>query len=134
MTLDPSHVATATLAVLLLGIDLGVVALALGAVTGSRGTAIGITSAFAAVSYLISSLAPVVHWTHPLRYASLFYWAVGNQQLTHGARPGSFAVLLGVAIIAAIGANIALASRHSIGGRSTALLAPNPGDVPPTRA
>jgi ABC-2 type transport system permease protein len=100
VTLDPRHVATATLAVLLLGIDLGLIALALGAGTGSRGTAIGISSAIAAVCYLISSLAPVVHWIHPVRYASLFYWAVGNEQLTRGAGPGSLAVLLGVAIAA----------------------------------
>jgi ABC-2 type transport system permease protein len=107
VTLDPWHVATATLAVLLLAIDLGLIALALGAATGSRGTAIGISSALAALCYLISSLAPVVHWIHPLRYASLFYWAVANQQLTNGAGPGSFAVLLAVAIAAAIAANTA---------------------------
>ena len=107
VTLDPGHVATATLAVLLLGIDLGLIAMALGAATGSRGTAIGIASALAAVCYLISSLAPVVHWIKPLRFASLFYWAVGNQQLTNGAGPGSFAVLLAVATVATIGANLA---------------------------
>jgi ABC-2 type transport system permease protein len=107
VTLDASHVATATLAVLLLGIDFGLIALGIGAATGNRGTAIGISSALAALCYLISSLAPVVHWMHPLRYASLFYWAIGNQQLTNGAGPGSFAVLLGVAIAAAIVANVA---------------------------
>jgi ABC-2 type transport system permease protein len=93
--------------VLLLGLDLGLIALALGATTGSRGTAMGISSALAALSYLISSLAPVVHWIHPLRYMSVFYWAVGNQQLTTGAGPGSLAVLLGVAIAATISANLA---------------------------
>jgi len=107
VTLDPWHVATATLAVLLLGIDFGLIALALGATTGSRSTAIGITSALAAACYLVSSLAPVVHWIRPLRFASLFYWAVGHQPLTNGARPGSFAVLLAVAIAAAIAANTA---------------------------
>lgn len=107
VTLDPWHVATATLAVLALGIDFGLIAMALGAATDSRGTAVGIASALAAACYLISSLAPVVHWIHPLRYGSLFYWAVGNQQLTNGAGPGSFAVLLAVAIAAAVGANIA---------------------------
>ncbi len=107
VTLDPWHVATATLAVLLLGIDLGLIALALGAATGSRGTAIGLTSAVAALFYLISSLAPVVHWIHPLRFVSLFYWAVGDQQLTNGAGPASFAVLLGVAVLGAVAANAA---------------------------
>jgi len=105
--LDPAHVASATFAVLLLGVDLGLIALALGATTGSRGTAIGIAGALAALCYLISSLAPVVHWIHPVRYASLFYWAVGNQQLTNGAGPGALAVLLVVGIVAAISANIA---------------------------
>jgi ABC-2 type transport system permease protein len=105
--LDPWHVATATLAVLLLGLDLGLIAVAVGAATGSRGTAIGIAGALAAIWYLISSLAPVVHWIHPLRYASLFYWAVGDQQLTNGTGGDSFAVLICVAIIAAVSANIA---------------------------
>jgi ABC-2 type transport system permease protein len=103
--LDVAHVATATLAVLLLGVDLGLIALAVGAATGSRSTAIGIAGALAALWYLISSLAPVVHWIHPLRYASLFYWAVGNQQLTNGAGPGALAVLIAVGIVAAISAN-----------------------------
>jgi ABC-2 type transport system permease protein len=107
VTLDPWHVATATLAVLALGIDLGLIALALGAATGSRATAIGIAGALAALCYLISSLAPVVHWIKPLRYASLFYWAVADQQLTNGAGLGSFVVLLTVAIAAATAANVA---------------------------
>jgi ABC-2 type transport system permease protein len=108
VTLDPWHVATATLAVLALGVDLGLIALALGAAT-SRGTAIGIASAIAAICYLISSLAPVVHWVRPLRFASLFYWAVGNDQLSKGAGLASFAVLAGVAIAAAVAARAAFA-------------------------
>jgi ABC-2 type transport system permease protein len=105
VTLDPGHAATATLAVLLLGIAFGLIALAIGAATGNRGTAIASTGALAAVCYLISSLAPVVHWIHPLRFASLFYWAVGNQQLTKAAGLGPFAVLLGVAVAAATAGN-----------------------------
>ena len=105
--LDPGHVATATLAVLVLGVDLGLVALAIGAATGSRGTAVGVTSALAALCYLVSSLAPAVHWIRPLRFASLFYWAVGDQQLTRGAGPGAFAVLLAVALVVASAAVIA---------------------------
>ncbi len=62
----------------------------------SRGTAIGIATALAAASYLRSSLAPVVHWLRPPRFASLFYWADGNHQLSQGASLASFAVLASV--------------------------------------
>ena len=68
----------------LLSIDFGVLAMFVGAATGSRGSALGITSALAAASYLISSLAPAVHWLRPARYASPFYYAVGDGQLDHG--------------------------------------------------
>jgi beta-exotoxin I transport system permease protein len=105
VTLDAWHVATASLALLALGIDLGLIALALGAATRNRGTAIGITTALAAASYLLSSLAPVVHWLRPVRLASLFYWADGNHQLSQGANLASFAVLAGVGIAAALAAN-----------------------------
>jgi len=98
-------VATASLVLLALGIDFGLIALALGAATRSRGAAIEIATALAAASYLLCSLAPVVHWLRPLRFASLFYWADGNHQLSQGATLSSFAVLVGVAIAAALAAN-----------------------------
>lgn len=84
--------------VLLLGIDLGLIALLVGAATGRRGIALGIASAVGAISYLVSSLAPVVHWIRPMRFASLFYWSVGNNQLTMGISPSEVAVLVGVAL------------------------------------
>ena len=75
----------------------------------SRPSAIGITTALASVSYLISSLAPVVHWVRPLRFASLFYWSVGDNQLAGGAGLASFAVLVVVAVLAALAASVAFA-------------------------
>jgi ABC-2 type transport system permease protein len=107
LALNPWNVVTASLAVLALGIDLGLIALTVGAATGNRGGAIGAATAIAAVSYLISSLAPVVSWVRPLRFASLFYWSVGNNQLANGAGLASFAVLVGVAVLAALAANVA---------------------------
>ncbi len=109
LALDPWKVATASLAVLALGVDLGLIALAVGAATASRGGAIGVATAVAGVSYLVSSLAPVVHWVRPVRFASLFYWSVGDNQLANGAGLASFAVLIGVAILAALAANAAFA-------------------------
>ncbi|HUO69904.1 MAG TPA: ABC transporter permease subunit [Solirubrobacteraceae bacterium] len=110
VTLNPWHVATATLAILALSVDLGLIALALGTATGSRGTAIGIATALAVGSYLLSSLAAAVAWLKPTRFASLFYWADGNHQLAQGAGLTSFAVLAAVAIATALATNTAL--RH----------------------
>lgn len=113
LTVDAGHLTTATLGVTLLGVDLGLVALALGATTGQRGPAIAVTTAIAAASYLVSSMAPLVHWLEPFRYASLFYWAVGDGQLDHGLSPADLGVLLGVAVVASAWAYRAFA-RHDL--------------------
>ena len=99
ITVSAAHLWGASLGVLLLGIDLGLVAFAVGAATGRRGTALGVASAIAAASYLISSLAPVVAWIRPARFASLFYWSVGNNQLSSGLSAGELAVLVAAGLV-----------------------------------
>jgi len=96
------HLAGLTVGVVLLGIDFGLLALAVGCATGSRGMALGSAAAVAAVSYLIGSLAPVVAWIRPARFASLFYWSVGDQQLADGISIGAVAVLLAVGVVLAV--------------------------------
>lgn len=93
------HLMGATAGLLLLGVDLGLLALVIGTTTGSRGLALGITSAVAVVSYVISTMALAVTWMKPLRPVSLFSWAVGRNQLAAGLSPASWAVLLGVAVV-----------------------------------
>lgn len=92
----------ATVGVLLLGLDVGLLALLVGCITGSRGTALGVASAVATVSYIVSSMAPVVSWLKPVRPFSLFYWAVGNNQLVDGLSVGSWLVLSIVAVVLAL--------------------------------
>jgi ABC-2 type transport system permease protein len=92
---------------LLLGVDFGLMAMAIGARTGSRAAALGAGTALAAASYLLGSLAAVVSWLHPARYASLFYWSVANDQITAGARLGDYAVLTAVAVAALAAATTA---------------------------
>ncbi|RNL80215.1 ABC transporter permease [Nocardioides marmorisolisilvae] len=87
-----------TIGVALLGVNLGLVALAWGSWTGRRGGALGVATGLAAVSYIVSSLAPVVSWIHPLRFYSLFYWAVGDDQLVNGLSAPGVAVLLSSAV------------------------------------
>ncbi len=99
LSLGTGHLAGATTGVTLLGIDFGVLALLVGALSGSRAIALGVTSSLAAASYLVSSLAPVTHWVRPLRFESLFYWAVGNDQLRTGLSLTSAVVLVGFAAV-----------------------------------
>jgi len=78
--------------------------MAAGAATGRRGTALGIGASLAAVSYLLSSLASTISWLRPGRYLSLFYWSVGNNQITKGASAADFTVLILVGLCALVAA------------------------------
>lgn len=78
--------------------DLGLIALAIGAWTGNRSTALGVTVAIAAAAYVVSSLAPVVSWMHGLRHTSPIYWSVGANQIHDGA------TILGAGLLLMLGA------------------------------
>ncbi len=110
LDVDAGALVGITVGVLLLGVDFGALAMLIGAASGSRGTALGVTSALAAAAYLISSLAPVVHWLAPARFASPFFYAVGDGQLDHGLPLPWFGVLAGIAV-AAVTASIAAFER-----------------------
>lgn len=99
LTLPIGAVIGTTFAILVMGVDFGLVAMIIGVLTGNRGLALGLTSALAAASYLVSSLAPIVSWAHTIRPASLFYWAVGGDQLTAGPSFSVYAVLVLVGIV-----------------------------------
>jgi ABC-2 type transport system permease protein len=97
-----------------MGMDFGLLAMTVGALTGRKGAAaIGAGAALAAASYVISSLASVVSWIRPARYASLFYWSVGNSQISHGVSPGSYAVLIITGLCALTAAMLASAGSTS---------------------
>ena len=100
LSISIGNVAAVSVAVALMGLDFGLVAMAVGALTGRKATALGIGTAVAAASYLVSSLAPVVSWLDPAKYASLLYWSVGDNQLGNGVSVGDFAVLLVVFVAA----------------------------------
>lgn len=102
-----ASVASVSAATFLLGLDFGLVTMAAGALTGRRGAAIGAGTALAAASYLISSLAPVASWIRPARYASLFYWSVGNSQISRGVGVGDYAVLIAAGLCALVAAMLA---------------------------
>jgi ABC-2 type transport system permease protein len=98
LTISPGDVIAISAALVLMGLDFGLVTTAAGAATGRRGTALGIGAGLAATSYLLSSLASTVPWIRPGRYLSLFYYSVGNNQISKGVSAGDFAVLIFVGL------------------------------------
>jgi len=104
VSLSGAGLAGATVGTVLVALDFGLLALAVGAWTGSRGAALGAAVTAAAASYVISSLAPVVDAIHPLRFASLVYWSLGDQQLSDGLRPLDAVVLVAAGLVLTVAA------------------------------
>ena len=107
LTVSTGDVIATAFALMLMGLDFGLISMAIGAFTGRRGTALGIAAALAAASYLLSSLAATISAIRPGRYLSLFYWSVGNDQISKGVSLGDFTVLVVVGLCALVAAVIA---------------------------
>lgn len=96
LQIGPARVVAAVLATGLLGLLFGSVALALGAGTGHRGLARGLTALLAVTAYLSSTLAGLVDWLGPLRTASPWYHALGVDPLANGFQAVHLLVLVGI--------------------------------------
>ncbi len=99
------RLAAASLSTALLGIAFGAFALALGCITGVRGTSAGAASAVAMAAYLLNALAPLADALTPLQKLSPFYYFIGADPLTNGLDLLHVAVLLG---LTAAGLGVAL--------------------------
>lgn len=111
LTISPGNAVAISAALVLMGLDFGLVTMAAGAATGRRGTALGIGTSCAAASYLLSSLATTVSWIRPGRYLSLFYWSAGNDQISKGVSAGDFTVLIVTGLCALLAAAVAFRRR-----------------------
>jgi beta-exotoxin I transport system permease protein len=107
LTISPASTIAVSVALVLMGLDFGLVTMAVGVVSGRRGTALGVGAGLAAASYLLSALAQTISGIRPGRYLSLFYWAVGNDQISRGVSTMDFAVLVVVGIAVLVVAVIA---------------------------
>ena len=105
LSLDLWAVIQVTCTVAVMALDFGLLALAVGAWTGSRSASLGISTAVAAAAYVISSLAPTVEWVHAIRYLSPIYWTVGANQVGDGA------TALQILLLALTGAGLGLFAR-----------------------
>jgi ABC-2 type transport system permease protein len=68
----------------LLALGFGAIALLLGAATGRRGLATGVTAAGAVAAYVVSSLAAIVDFLEPVRVASPYYHYAASDPLRSG--------------------------------------------------
>jgi ABC-2 type transport system permease protein len=100
LAVNPADAVATSVALVLMGLDFGLVAITAGAATGRRGTALGIASGLAAASYLLSALASTIPGIRPGRYLSLFYWSAGNDQISRGVSAADYAVLIAVGLCA----------------------------------
>ena len=100
LTAGPGNTVATAAALTLMGLDFGLVTMAVGAATSRRGTALGIGTGLAAASYLLSSLATTISGIRPGRYLSLFYWSVGNDQISKGVSIADFTVLIAAGLCA----------------------------------
>ncbi len=91
-----------TIAMFLIGIEFGLVALALGAATGKRALATGISAGLAGASYLLYLVAQLIDSLRPLRVASPFYQAISEGPIGPNLPPITFTMLaVGVVALAA---------------------------------
>lgn len=70
--------------IVLLGVALGWFALAVGAATGSRGLALGVAGALAALTYLVGNLSGLVSFLRWGKWTSPFWYATSGSPLEHG--------------------------------------------------
>lgn len=110
---DAGKVAAALTSNGLLGLSLGGVALLVGALTGRRMMAVGVTMTLAVASFFVNGLAPLVDWLAGLRPWSLFYHYIGYDPLNHGLDALHAGVLLAVAVVGAMAAALAF-ERHDL--------------------
>lgn len=94
LDLPAGNVAAAVVGVALMGVTYGTFALALGAMRGRPGFALGVSVAVALASYVANALASTTERLDWLRYLSPFWYALGNDPLANGVRWSSVAVLV----------------------------------------
>ncbi|HSO30150.1 MAG TPA: ABC transporter permease subunit, partial [Candidatus Sulfomarinibacteraceae bacterium] len=97
--LDLWLVGQAIVSSLLLGFALGGLALALGALTGRRWLAAGVSLMVVIAGFFLNGLGALVDWLAPWRPLSPFYHYIANDPLKNGLDPGHALVLVAWAIV-----------------------------------
>jgi beta-exotoxin I transport system permease protein len=97
MKVSGAHLGAGSAAAVLLAVAFGALALFLGAVSGRRALAAGLSAAVAVAAYMVNSLAPLVSGLEPLRKVSPLYHYTAGDPLRHGLDWTHVLVLVGIA-------------------------------------
>ncbi|HZP91115.1 MAG TPA: ABC transporter permease subunit [Actinomycetota bacterium] len=89
--------AAAVASTFLLALAFGSIALAAGCATGRRGLSVGVTSALAALSYLMDALLPSLKSLAWVQRLSPFHYYADHEPITNGLDPLHAVVLLAIA-------------------------------------
>jgi ABC-2 type transport system permease protein len=109
--LDLWLVGQAITSAVLLGLALGGLALALGAITGRRWLAAGVSLMVVVAGFFLNGLGALVDWLKPWRPISPFYQYISNDPLSNGLDPGNVLVLVAWAVVGGVVAVIAFERR-----------------------
>jgi ABC-2 type transport system permease protein len=100
--LGVGRAAAASAALTLLGGEFGLLALAVGAVTGRRGPAIAAAGAAAVASYLLFALGALVEELEPWQALSPFQHAMGTDPILNGLSGGYTVAIVAVGLVAVV--------------------------------
>jgi ABC-2 type transport system permease protein len=109
-----TRLAAASVSLALMGMFFGAVAILTGAITGRKGTTVGVTAGVAVFAFLANGLAPQVDAIAWMQKISPFYWANGTSTLRDGFDP-LFTLLLVGASLFALAAAVFAFNRRDIG-------------------
>ncbi|MGI9604034.1 MAG: ABC transporter permease subunit [Acidimicrobiales bacterium] len=105
--------AAAGLGSALFGVLHGTIALLAGAVTGRRGTAMGVAVVVGVAGYLLSSFAELASWLEPFRFLSPMYHAVADDPVSNGVPVANYLALAGAVVVTLVAALVAF-RRHDL--------------------
>jgi beta-exotoxin I transport system permease protein len=94
-----AHITALAVQLAFFGFATGALAIALGAGTGLRSLATGVTAGVAILGWLINSFAPLVSALDWLKYLSPFYYYAGHDPLTQGVDVTGLIVLGVVSVV-----------------------------------
>jgi ABC-2 type transport system permease protein len=102
MGVTAANITAASLGLFLLALCFGFVAVAAGAVTGSRATALTVAGGAAVATYVLNALSRIVAGGDWLHWLSPFHYASGHAPLLNGFDVANLLVLLGISLACAV--------------------------------